>query len=223
MSTVPDADPTQPVPTVPQAPVRGAREDRAAQKRRFSGIRWGSAFFGWLTATGMAVLLTGLVAGIGAALGLATAPGGPAQAVDQATRDPAAARTVGVAGAVVVLAILLVSYYCGGYVAGRMARFAGAKQGVAVWLWALLVAALVTIAGAVAGVQFDVLGNLGGLPRIPLDGNAVTTAGIAAGVGALVASLVGAVLGGLAGMRYHRKLDRSTAEAGIAPGPGAPA
>jgi hypothetical protein len=224
MSTVPDAERTQPVPTVPQAPAAHAPtaqvpdgastggQDRAAQKRRFGGIRWGSAFFGWVTATGMAVLLTGLVAGIGAAFGLATTPGGPAQALDQAARDPATARTVGVTGAVVVLVILLVSYYCGGYVAGRMARFAGAKQGVAVWLWALFVAVLVAIGGSVAGMQFDLLASVGGLPRIPLDGSALTTGGVAVGVGALVASLVGAVLGGLAGMRYHRKVDRATAE-----------
>jgi hypothetical protein len=220
MSTVPDADPTQPVPTVPQAS-RGADpgstvgQERAEQKRRFGGIRWGSAFFGWVTATGMAVLLAGLVAGAGAALGLATGPGGPAQAVDQAAGDPATARTLGVAGAAVVLAVLLVSYYCGGYVAGRMARFAGAKQGVGVWLWAVLVAVLVAVAGALAGVRFDLLATVGGLPRIPLDGSALSTGGIAVGVGALVVSLLGAVLGGLAGMRFHRKVDRSTAEPGI--------
>ncbi|MHA6625523.1 hypothetical protein ACU61A_08855 [Pseudonocardia sichuanensis] len=214
MSTVPDADPTQPVPTVPQSPAHTAREDRAAQKRRFGGIRWGSAFFGWVTATGMAVLLTGLAAGIGAALGLATAAGDPAQALDQATRDPAAARTLGVAGAAVVLAVLLVSYYCGGYVAGRMARFAGAKQGVAVWLWALLFAAIVAIA-ALAGLQFDLLATAGGLPLIPFDGSSLTTGGLLVGVGALVASLVGAVLGGLAGMRFHRKVDRATTEPGV--------
>ena len=46
------------------------------------------------------------------------------------------AGTVGIVGAIIVAVVLLVSYYAGGYVAGRMARFDGAKQGLAVWLWA---------------------------------------------------------------------------------------
>src|SRR4051812_9843058 len=50
--------------------------DRAAivarQKERFGGIKFGSAFFGWLTATGMAVLLIALLAAAGVAFGVAT-------------------------------------------------------------------------------------------------------------------------------------------------------
>ena len=215
MSTVPDAERTQPVPVVRDAPARETpgtpvRQSAAQQKERFGGIRWGSAFFGWLTATGMAVLLTALAAGLGAAFGLATSSGGPAQALDAATRDPATARTLGVTGAIVLLVVLFVAYFCGGYVAGRMARFAGAKQGVAVWMWALLVAVVVAITGSVVGVRFDALADLGGLLRLPLGGAELTTGGVAAAVGALVASLVGAVLGGLAGMRFHRKVDRAT-------------
>jgi hypothetical protein len=47
----------------------------------------------------------------------------------------------------VLLVLLLISYFAGGYVAGRMARFDGAKQGIAVWLWALIVAVIVAILG----------------------------------------------------------------------------
>ena len=203
MSTVPDADRTQPVHTVPHSTLRESpvRENTVGQKRRFGGIRWGSAFFGWVTAMGMAVLLSAVVAAVGAALGLVSLSGTPDDVLDQAT-----ARTVGVTGAIVLLAILFVGYFCGGYVAGRMARFAGAKQGVAVWLWALLFAVIVAIAGAVAGVRFDALAS--GLPSFPVTADELTTGSAATAVGALVASLVGAVLGGLAGMRYHRKVDR---------------
>ena len=49
--------------------------------------------------------------------------------------------------------ILFVAYYCGGYVASRMARFNGMKQGIAVWVWALVVAIIVAILGAVVGVS----------------------------------------------------------------------
>ena len=44
----------------------------AREKEQFGGIQIGSAFFGWLAATGMAVLLTALVAAAGTAVGLAT-------------------------------------------------------------------------------------------------------------------------------------------------------
>ena len=190
MSTVPDAEHTQPVPIVGQTavPERTVPDSAAEPKRRFGGIRWGSAFFGWVTAMGTALLLSAVGA---VALSLATPAGGPAP---------------GVAGAVVLLVVLLVAYYCGGYVAGRMARFTGAKQGVAVWLWALPVAVILATAGSVAGVRFDAL--VGGLPRIPVVTDALTTGGVALGVGALVASFLGAVLGGIAGMRYNRKVDR---------------
>jgi hypothetical protein len=188
VSTVPDAEHTQPVPIVTALPENTVPDSAAEPKRRFGGIRWGSAFFGWVTAVGTALLLSAVGA---VALGMAMPAGAPA---------------LGVAGAAVLLVVLLVAYYCGGYVAGRMARFTGAKQGVAVWLWALPVAVILAIAGSVAGVRFDAL--VGGLPRIPVVTDALTTGGVALGVGALVASFVGAVLGGMAGMRYNRKVDR---------------
>lgn len=46
----------------------------AREKEAFGGVKVGSAFFGWLAATGMAVLLTALVAAAGTAVGLATNP-----------------------------------------------------------------------------------------------------------------------------------------------------
>jgi hypothetical protein len=203
MSTVPDTERTQPVTTIHHSTLRGnpVPDSTADKRRRFGGIRWGSAFFGWVTAMGMAVLLSALVAAVGAVMGLVSLSGAPVHVLDEAT-----ARTVGVTGGIVLLAILFVGYYCGGYVAGRMARFAGAKQGVAVWMWALLVAVIAAVAGTVAGLRFDALA--GGLPRIPVAVDELTTGGVTLAVGALVVSLVGAVLGGLAGMRYHRKVDR---------------
>ena len=51
--------------------------------------------------------------------------------------------TVTLAGGIALLVVLFVAYYCGGYVAGRMARFNGARQGLAVWVWALVIAAVV--------------------------------------------------------------------------------
>ena len=199
-----DAPTTRSTGTVTDRPV-----DRhtvvARQKDAFGGVKVGSAFFGWLTATGTALLLTALVAAAGTAVGVATGTD-PGQAATQATQN---ATTVGLAGGIVLLVILFVAYYCGGYVAGRMARFNGAKQGVAVWLWAVIIAILVAILGAVAGSKYNVLGQLNSFPRIPVNEGTLSTGGIIALLAVALASLVGAILGGLAGMHFHRKVDKA--------------
>jgi hypothetical protein len=175
------------------------------EKEQFGGVKIGSAFFGWLTATGTAVILTALAAAAGAAVGAANNTDVD-EAANQAAADPG---TAGLVGVIVLLVVLFVAYYCGGYVAGRMARFNGAKQGVAVWLWAVVIAVAVAVIGAIAGDRFDVLAQLESLPRIPLSGGDVTTAGILTLLGVALASLAGAVVGGLAGMRFHRRVDRA--------------
>lgn len=191
------------------APVQGGdrRADRKAvvdhEKEEHGGIKWGSAFFGFLTATGVAVLVTALVSAGGAAIGLATGTD-PAAAASDAT---ASAGTVGIVGGTILLVILFIAYYCGGYVAGRMARFNGTKQGLAVWLWAVLIAILVGILTAVAGSQYNILAELNSFPRIPVSEGDLTLGGIIAAVALVVVTLVGAVLGGLGGMRFHRKVD----------------
>ena len=213
-STAPSAEreyqpsPTRATPVVGPAsdPTLANRETAVArQKERFGGIKVGSAFFGWLTATGMAVLLTALVAAAGTAVGLASNTD-VNEAVNQAAQNTG---TVGLVGIIVLLVILFLSYYCGGYVAGRMARFNGAKQGLMVWIWALIAAVVVAILGVVAGQQFNVLANLNSFPRIPINEGQLTTTSIIAAIVVAAVALVGAVLGGLAGMRFHRKVDRA--------------
>ncbi|WP_021481605.1 MULTISPECIES: hypothetical protein [unclassified Cellulosimicrobium] len=187
----------------------GVAPDREAvvarEKEEYGGIKIGSAFFGWLTATGTAVLLTALAAAAGAALGLSGTTDAQ-DAVEQATEN---AETIGIVGGIVLVVVLFVAYYCGGYVAGRMARFDGAKQGLAVWLWAVVIAIVLALLGLVAGSQYNVLSQLNTFPQIPVSANDLTTGGVIALVAAAVVSLVGAVLGGIAGMRFHRKVDRA--------------
>ena len=173
------------------------------EKERFGGFKFGSAFFGWLTAMGTAVLLTALVAAVGAAIGLSTGTVDDA-AAEAAQNTPSA----GIVGAVALGLVLLIAYFAGGYVAGRMARFSGVKQGIAVWLWAIVIAIVVAIVTAVAGSQWDILGSLDSFPRIPISPETATITGILTAVGAAIVTLVGAILGGAAGMRYHRKVDQ---------------
>ncbi len=183
-----------------------------AQKERHGGVKVGSAFFGWLTATGMAVLLTALLAAAGAAIGV-----GNNTSITKAT-DAAASnsKTVGIVGAVVLLVIVLVAYYCGGYVAGRMARFNGLRQGVAVWVWTLVIAVVLAVLAAAAGQKYNVSATLNIFPRIPVGEGTLTTAGIIALLAVAVVALIGAILGGLAGMHYHRRVDHTVPIAAVA-------
>jgi hypothetical protein len=178
-----------------------ARDAVDAQRSRYGGIKWGAAFFGWLTANGLAVLLVALLSAAGVAIGLTQ--GLPS--TDEATPQ---ADTIGIAGGIVLLVILFLAYLAGGYVAGRMARFDGARQGIAVWIIGLLVVIALAVAGIVFGAQYNVLQQLD-LPRIPIDEGTATTGGIIALVAVLVVTLLGAILGGKLGDRYHRRVDRA--------------
>ena len=181
---------------------RGAARDAVeAQRARFGGIKWGAAFFGWLTANGLAVILVALLSAAGVALGLA-------QDVDTADEAAERAETLGIGGGIAILVVLFLAYLAGGYVAGRMSRFDGARQGFAVWLVGLIVVLLLAAAGGILGSQYNVLQQLN-LPRIPIDEGTATTAGLITLVAILVVTLVGAVLGGKLGERFHRKVDRA--------------
>jgi hypothetical protein len=178
------------------------REVVRREKEAFGGLKFGSSFFGWLAASGTALLLTALVASAGAVLQLSGT-------VDTTNTSVEQVRTISFVGGIVLLAVVLIAYFAGGYVAGRMARFNGARQGFGVWLWALIFAVVIAGLGILAGARFDVLARLNSFPRLPVNEGTLTTAGILVAVAMLVVSLVGAVLGGLAGMRYHRRVDKA--------------
>jgi MFS family permease len=178
---------------------RRLRESQRRQREDFGGLHWGSGFFGWLVAVGIATLLTALLSAAGAAVGLT-------EVSSQEASE--SANTVGIVGGVLLLVILLVAYYAGGYVAGRMARFAGPRQGIAVWVIGLIVTLVLAAAGALLGAKYNVLGQLN-LPRIPVDEGALTTGGLIALAAIVIGTLLAAIVGGKAGTHFHRKVDRA--------------
>jgi len=185
------------------APVVGdetlvAMHDR--QRIRFGGISWGSAFFGLLSAIGLAALLLGIVAAAGVAIGVS-------EIKDVTNGD---AGTIGLGGALLVLAILALSWFCGGYVAGRMARFDGVKQGLAVWAWTVLIGAILAIAAIIGGSEYDVFARLN-LPNVAVGDQTLTTGGAITLAAAFVVTLIFAILGGKLGDRFHRRVDRFAA------------
>lgn len=166
---------------------------------KFGGTNAGAGFFGWLVAVAVTALLTGIVGAIAAAVG-------DAQNVTQSDAERAAG-TVGLVSAIVLIAVLVIGYYAGGYVAGRMSRFDGARQGA--WVWAIgLVATIVAVAAGWAfGAKYNVLDRVN-LPRIPIPHDQMTTGGILTAIVLLAGTLLAAVAGGKVGQHYHTRVDR---------------
>jgi hypothetical protein len=173
---------------------------RHEARERFGGINWGSAFFGWLTALGMAAILTALLSAAGAAIGL-TNDSAASSAGDNAD-------TVSIAGGVLLLLVLGIAYFCGGYVAGRMSRFDGKRQGFGVWAMGFIITLAIAAAAAIFGAKYNVLNDLN-LPRIPVDEGDLATGGAIALAAALLVTLVGSILGGAKGRHYHDRVDRA--------------
>jgi hypothetical protein len=170
---------------------------RARQREEYGGIHWGAAFFGFLAAAGLGAILTSLVSAAGATLSLGS----------DGEVSGGAAETIGIAGGIALLLVLAISYFAGGYVAGRMSRFDGARQGLGVFLVALVLAIVLAVAGAILGSEFNVLAQLN-LPRIPIDEGSLATGGLIALAIGLIVSVLAAIAGGKAGERYHKKIDR---------------
>ena len=172
------------------------RDAELRQRDEYGGFNLGAAFFGWLVAVGMGVLLTAIIAAAGTAIGFNSGAG------------KGDAGTIGIVGGALLIAIGFLAYYCGGYVAGRMSRFDGARQGFGVWAFGLVMTLLLGAAGAIFGSEYNVLEQLN-LPRIPVSTSDLTTGGIIALVAIVLATLIGAIMGGKVGERYHRKVDRA--------------
>jgi hypothetical protein len=174
---------------------------RERQRDRFGGFQWGADFFGWLSAMGLASMLTAILAGAGVALGLSTTDAANAAA------DANSAQTIGLAGGIALLVVLAIAWFCGGYVAGRMARFDGARQGIGVWLWTILAAVVVAALAAIGGSEYDIFQRLN-LPRIAIGGDTLSAGGAITGAAAIIVTLLFAVIGGKVGERFHKRVDR---------------
>lgn len=192
-------------------PARGAglrhEEDRrevepssTAGKRRqregFGGINLGAAFK-WLLAAGMAAILIASLSAAGAAIGLTSV---------SSSDVTANADTIGIGAGVPLLIVLLLAYYSDGYVAGRMSRFDGGRQGFGVWALGILITLLFAAAAVILGSKYNVLAALN-LPRILIKEGALATGGAIALATSMLGTLFASAVGGRTGRRYHGKAD----------------
>jgi hypothetical protein len=174
--------------------------DDTHARERFGGANFGAGFFGWLVAVGLTALLTGLLAAAATAVNYS-------QDITQSDAEREAG-TITLVTAIVLLAVLLIGYYAGGYVAGRMSRFDGGRQGLLVWVIGLVFTVIAIVLGWLAGDQYNVLDRVD-LPRIPIPTDQLTLGGVITAVAVLLGTLLAAMAGGKVGRRYHDRVDRA--------------
>ena len=107
--------------------------------------------------------------------------------------------------AVALSVLIFFAYLVGGYAAGRMARFAGAKQGIAVWLWQIMALIIGSLATFLAPQLFQ--NGVASLSLQKLIAGDFAN-GLLAVLLVLALSFLGAILGGLLGRLYHRRVDK---------------
>jgi hypothetical protein len=154
-----------------------------------------SVLAGVLVAYGAFAILVALVGAAATAIGLTN---------DLSRNDWA---RLGTGSAIAAAVVLLLAYLFGGYVAGRMARRAGLLNGLAVFVLAIL---LIAVVSAIIASQADadtIRSNLRTL-GIPTSGSEWSGIGTLAGITSLTAMLLGALVGGVLGERWHSKLTR---------------
>lgn len=107
--------------------------------------------------------------------------------------------------AVALSVLIFFAYLVGGYAAGRMARFAGVKQGIAVWLWQIMALIIGSLATFLAPQLFQ--NGVAALSLQKLIAGDFAN-GLLAVLLVLALSFLGAILGGLCGRLYHRRVDK---------------
>lgn len=176
-----------------------ARETRLREVH--GGVDWLASFLGCIFA-----LVSAGILGLTASLVVA-AVGVPLQLQGQQLT------TAVIVGLVVVGLVLFLAYFFGGYVAGRLARFDGGRNGMVAVLWGVLLTAIIAVVSSLfAGPFFDALQDFVQGTALP-SFNSLREAGLVGvgiAVGALLLELLGGFLGGRLGGRYHAKIDRTT-------------
>jgi hypothetical protein len=178
------------------------REDRL--RGMYGGVDWLASFLGFVFAAVVAALFL-LVAGLVLApLGFLLNLGGEIGAAV-------------ITGLILVALLIFLTYFFGGYVAGRLARFDGGRNGAMLLLWTVAAALLAALAGGIFSsflpasisgsirdfIQNGVLSTIGSLSQLGI-------VGILVAIGAVLVALLGGFLGGRLGSRYHAEIDRTT-------------
>jgi hypothetical protein len=164
---------------------------------------WLSVLAGTVTAMGAVALLLAALAGVGELFDFSTSDLNGDNWED-----------IGLAGAIGFAVATLLGYLFGGYVAGRMARRAGVRHGVLVFVLGLLLtlgAAGIAEAVGDRDAAVDELRDQG----VPTDADDWSGVGAVAALATLGAMLAGSVLGATRGERWHGRLVTRAADPNV--------
>ena len=179
--------------------ITGATDVGVAEARQhFGGLDIPATLAGTVAALGATVLLAGLLGGAGS-VGFQTG------AADRTSTEGLSLLGFGAGLLTLVLAFLL-----GGWVAGRMARYDGGRNGIMTAVWFLALMAGLAGLGAWAGDRYDVLSRFE-LPQWFRNGD-LTAAAIGSALLAIAVMLAAAWFGGRLGSRYHDRADQLIVE-----------
>jgi hypothetical protein len=172
------------------------RRDRLelAREAGFGAVSGVAIAAGVMTALGVCAIAFGIAAAIVNAIG-----------IDTEAMSDGDWRSLGVIAATATVVVLMAAFAFGGYVAGRVARRAGAAHGALVCGFGI---ATLGVAFGVAYLEDVTAGIVDSLERLGVPTESADWAGIGAvaGIAAIVAVVAGALLGGLQGERWHQRL-----------------
>jgi hypothetical protein len=178
------------------------REDRL--RDMYGGVDWLASFLGFVFAMVLGAFFS-------AVAGLVLVPFGVAPDLSGGQIGAPA-----ITGLVLLGVLIFLTFFFGGYVAGRLARFDGGRNGAMVLVWMFIVILILALAAAIfsgflpAGMA-EGIANL--VDRIASTAGNLAGAGvvgIVAAAAALLLALLGGSLGGRMGSRYHTEIDRAT-------------
>jgi hypothetical protein len=178
------------------------REDRL--RAMYGGVDWLASFLGFVFAIVIASVFSAVAGLVLVPLGFPPEISGGELGASVLT------------GLAVVGVLIFLTYFFGGYVAGRLARFDGGRNGAMVLAWTFIVALILALVALVfAGFLPDLAANS---IRNLAQGTASAVgtlagaglAGIVVGVAALLLALLGGFFGGRLGSRYHAEIDRAS-------------
>jgi hypothetical protein len=178
------------------------REDRL--RDMYGGVDWLASFIGFVFSVVIALVFSTVA-------GLVLVPLGFPPEISGGQLGASVLTGLAVLGVLIFL-----TYFFGGYVAGRLARFDGGRNGAMVLAWTVLVnliLALVTLVfsgflptGAAEGIRNLAQGTASAVGSLAGAG----VAGIVVAVAAVLLALLGGFFGGRLGSRYHTEIDRAS-------------
>src|SRR3954454_17331244 len=178
---------------------QSSRELRWRERQEFGGrIQWEAVFFGLLSAIGLMASLVAMVVGALVATDVMSFHDTAASLVDH----------VMTAGGAIPVAILALGYLTGGYVAARMGRFDGWRQGLGICLLSVGIGVAVAITAWITDGDLNPIKSIT-LPSNPIDEGPLSHSGWIILAAAAIVALVFSLVGGVLGERFHRAVDRA--------------